>query len=178
MVEGWAGFVQNYLVNNVHGDTTIYNACEHGAIIGPDGTVWASTQGFELKTNTKIKVAKEDGSEEEITISSELDHIVDAVKNEGDTKKMKKGGVHFLGKKWVVLDGFSGEGYRTQYFRREGGGAAATVTDKNVTVIATWAAENKAVTLKGDVQKEVKQCVGFCNNAVDDLSKVVAQVEI
>lgn len=180
MVEGsnsWAPFIQNYLVNNVHGDTTIYNACEHGAIYGPDGTLWAGTQGFELKSNNKVEVAKDDGHHEKIEIN-EFEHLIDAVKNKGNTTLMKKGGVHFLGTKWVVLDGFEGEGYRTQYLKKEGGGAAVTVTDKGIVAIATWAAVNKAITLKGDKQHEVKQSVGFCNNAIDDLSKVLTIVKL
>lgn len=172
MVDSWGAFIQNYLINNVHGDTTIYGACNAGALIGADGTVWASTEGFKLQAATKIKVALDDGSSEETTIN-EFEHIKDAVENKGDTTKMKKGGVHFLGQKWVVLDGFTGEDYYTQYFRKEGGGAAVTRTSKGNFIIGTWDATKEATTLKDKVQKKVKQSVGFCNNAVDDLSKVL-----
>mmetsp|Transcript_33187 Transcript_33187/g.34489 ORF Transcript_33187/g.34489 Transcript_33187/m.34489 type:complete len:177 (-) Transcript_33187:80-610(-) len=171
-MDSWGKILENYIVNNVHGDTTIYGACEAGALIGADGTVWAATQGFALNPSSKIKVAKEDGTSEETTIN-ELDHIKDAITNQGDTQKMKKGGVHFLGTKWVVLDGYQGEDYRTQYFRKEGGGAAITMTSKGNLVLGTWTQTTKAISVKDGVQKEVKQSVGFCNNAVDDLSKVV-----
>ncbi len=173
-MDSWGAFIQNYLVNNVHGETTVYGACEHGALLGPDGTVWASTEGFKLNSSSSVEVAKDDGSSEKITIN-EFDHIVDAVKNKGDTTKMKKGGVHFMGAKWVVLDGYQGEDYYTQYFRKNGGGAAITITAKGNIVIGSFNLEAKAVLLKDGNQKEIKQSVGNCNNAVDDLSKVLVQ---
>lgn len=171
-MDSWGKFIENYLVNNVHGETTIYGACQHGALLGADGNVWAATEGFSLNKNGSCEVAKEDGSKEKISIN-EFDHIVDALVNRGDAKKMKRGGVHFLGHKWVGLDGFEGKGYYTLYFRRDGGGAAVTRTDKGNLVIGTWNGSAKAVTVKKGQQKEVKQSVGFCNNAVDDLSKVL-----
>ena len=173
----WAPLLQNYLINNVHGDTTIYNACEYAAIIGEDGTAWAATEGFEFNTANKIKVNKEDGSTEEVTVN-EFEHLKDAIAHRGDTGKMKKGGVHFLGHKWITLDGFQVEEYFTQYFKRNGGGCAVTMCDTGRIVMGTWNAEKKAITLKGDVQKDVKQSVGFCNNAVDDLSKVIAAMPL
>lgn len=178
-MDTWGAYIQNYLVNNVHGEVTIYNACDAGALIGSDGTVWASTEGFALKADSKIKVKKEDDTTEEVSIN-EFDHIKDAIAHKGNTQKMKKGGVHFLGHKWVVLDGFSGEGYYTQYFRKEGGagGAAITLTDKGNYIVGTFNAEKEAITLKDGAQKKVKQSVGFCNNAVDDLSKVLVQANL
>ena len=171
-MDSWGAFIQNYLVNNVHGETTVYGACEHGALLGPDGTVWASTEGFSLNTSSSIEVAKDDGSTEKTTIN-EFDHIVDAVKNKGDTTKMKKGGVHFMGSKWVVLDGYQGEDYYTQYFKKSEGGAAVTITSKGNVVIGTFNSGREAVLLKDGNQKKIKQSVGNCNNAVDDLSKVL-----
>ena len=174
-MDSWGQFISNYLVNNVHGDTTIYGACDAGALIGSDGTVWASTEGFSLKSDSKISVKKDDDSTETTTID-EFDHVKDAITNKGDTSKMKKGGVHFLGHKWVVLDGFLGEDYYTQYFRREGGGGAAiTKTSKGNLIFGTWDASKSATILKDGVTKNTKQAVGFCNNAVDDLSKVLVQ---
>jgi len=174
-MDSWGAFISNYLVNNVHGDTTIYGACEAGALIGADGTVWASTEGFALKADSKISVGKEDGSTETVSIN-EFDHIVDAIKHRGNTQLMKKGGVHFLGSKWVVLDGYTGEDYYTQYFKREGGaGAAITQTAKGNFVVGTWSSSKDCKTVKNGVEKNVKQAVGFCNNAVDDLSKVLVQ---
>ena len=173
-MDSWGQFISNYLVNNVHGDTTIYGACDAAALIGADGTTWAATEGFALKKDSKISVKKDDDSVETTTID-EFDHIKDAIAQKGNTQKMKKGGVHFLGHKWVVLDGFTGEDYYTQYFRREGGGAAITITAKGNFILGTWDASKEATTLKDGVTKKVKQSVGFCNNAVDDLSKVLVQ---
>ena len=173
-MDSWGAFITNYLVNSVQGDTTVYGACETGALVGKDGGIWASTEGFKLDAATKVKVAKDDGSSEEITIN-EFDHVMDAIANKGDTTKMKKGGVHFMGRKWIVLDGFQGEGYYTQYFKRDGGGAAISLTDNGNLIVGTWSAETKCVTMKGEVKKDVKQSVGFCNNAVDNLSKVLVE---
>lgn len=173
-MSSWSQFIEGYLVNNVHGETTIVNACEAGALIGADGTIWACTQGFALNASAKVEVAKDDGSKETITIN-EFDHIKDAITHKGNTQKMKKGGVHFLGLKWVVLDGFSGEGYYTQYFKSQTGGAAVTVTSAGNYIIGTWNSQKDATVTKDGVAKKVKQTVGFCNNAVDDLSKVLVQ---
>jgi hypothetical protein len=173
-MDSWGAFVSNYLINNVHGDTTIYGACDAGALIGSDGTIWAATEGFALKKDSAITVKRDDDSTESVTID-EFDHIIDAIAQKGNTQKMKKGGVHFLGHKWVVLDGYTGEDYYTQYFRREGGGAAVTQTKNGNYILATWDASKEATTLKDNVTKKVKQSVGFCNNAIDDLSKVLVQ---
>ncbi len=173
-MESWGQFINAYLINNVRGDTTITGACHAAALVGGDGTVWASTDGFALKTNSSVQVAKEDGSNENISIN-EFDHIKDAIQHKGDTLKMKKGGVHFLGQKWVVTDGFQGEGYYTQYFKSSNGGAAVTLTTGGNFIIATWEASKDATVTKNGTAKKVKQSVGFCNNAVDDLSKVLVQ---
>mgnify|MGYP000311197994 FL=1 len=173
-MDSWGKFIEGYLINNVHGDTTIVGAVDAAALIGADGTVWAATSGFALQTSTQIEVAKEDGTFEKTSID-ERDHLLDALKFKGDTTKMKKGGVHFLGVKWIVLDGFSGEGYYTQYFKNQTGGAAVTVTGAGNLIIATWNSAKPATVIKDGVTKQTKQSVGFCNNAVDDLSKVLVQ---
>ena len=171
-MDSWGKFIEGYLINNVHGETTIVGACDQAALIGADGTVWAATQGFELKDSNKVEVSKEDGSKDHVTIN-EREHILDAITNKGDTTKMKKGGVHFLGHKWVVLDGFNGEDYYTQYFKRDAGGAAVTRTTNGNLIIATWDASKSATVTKDGNSKTTKQSVGFCNNAIDDLSKVL-----
>ena len=170
----WGQFIEGYLINNVHGETTITNACESAALVGSDGTIWASTQGFVLNPSSKVDVSKEDGSKEQITIN-EFDHIKDAVDNKGDVSKMKKGGVHLLGRKYFATDGFQGEGYYTQYLKSPEGGAAVTKTQAGNFVVATWNASKESTVTKDGNSKKVKQTVGFCNNAVDDLSKVLVQ---
>ena len=88
---------------------------------------------------------------------------------------MKKGGVHFGGQKYIVTDGFQGEGYYTQYFKSSTGGAAITKTGAGNYVIGTWCATKGASVTKDGNTKSVKQSVGYCNNAVDELSKFLVQ---
>lgn len=171
-MDSWGKFIDGYLINNVKGDTTISKACDHAALIGNEGTVWAATQGFELNEASQIEVAKEDGSKETITIN-ELDNILDCLLNKGLCSL--PGGVHFLGTKWVSTDGFSGEGYYTQYFKNQDGGAAITRTNKGNLILATWNSAKEAIVTKEGQIRKVKQSVGYCNNAVDDLSKVLVE---
>ena len=171
-MDSWGAFIQNYLVNNVHGETTVYGACEHGALVGVDGTVWASTDGFKLNSSSSIEVAKDDGSSEKTTIN-EFDHIIDAVKNKGDTTKMKKGGVHFMDSKWVVLDGYQGEGYYTQYFKKAEGGAAVTITENGNVVIGTFNSGAKAVHLKDGKQKEIFDHKTFLEKQIQKLESEI-----
>jgi len=173
-MESWGQFINAYLINNVRGDTTITGACHSAALVGGDGTIWAATEGFSFNSNSKVKVAKDDGSYEEISIN-EFDHIKDAIEHKGDTSKMKKGGVHFGGNKFIVTDGFQGEDYYTQYFKESEGGAAVTKTKAGNYIIGTWKASADCNITKNGASKKVKQSVGFCNNAVDDLSKVLVQ---
>lgn len=173
-MDSWGQFIDGYLINNVRGETTITGACESAALVGGDGTVWAATQGFSLNASATITVSKDDGSSEQVNIN-EFDHIKDAITHKGDTQKMKKGGVHFNGSKQVVTDGFLGEGYYTQYFKNPNGGAAVTQTGAGNYIIATWNSGKDASVTKDGHTKKVKQSVGFCNNAVDDLSKVLVQ---
>ena len=173
-MDSWGSFINGYLVNNVHGDTTICGAVDAAALVGADGTVWAATHGFELKTSSKIHVGKEDGTTEEIHID-ERAHLLDAIQHKGDVTKMKRGGVHFNNKKFLVTGSNEGEGYYTQYFKSDNGGAAVTLTGAGNLIIATWNAEKDASVTKDGKTKQTKQSVGFCNNAVDDLSKVLVQ---
>jgi hypothetical protein len=173
-MDSWGKFIDNYLITSVVGNTTVVGACDHGALIGGDGTIWAATQGFSLNASSKVDVAKDDGTTEKITIN-EFEHIKDAVVNKGDALKMKKGGVHFGGHKFIVTDGFQGEGYYTQYFKSNEGGAAVTLTIAGNYIIGTWNSSKNASVTKDGNTKNTKQSVGFCNNAVDELSKVLVQ---
>lgn len=174
-MDTWGKFIENYLITSVNGNTTVVGASDKAALIGGDGTVWAATSGFSLNSNNAVDVAKEDGTTEKVTIN-EFEHIKDAVDKKGDVSKMKKGGVHFGGQKYVVTDGFEGEGYYTQYFKStNSGGAAITRTENGNYVIATYDTSKEATIIKDDNTKKTKQSVGFCNNAVDNLSKVLVQ---
>lgn len=173
-MDSWGKFIDNYLITSVVGPTTIVGACHQAALIGGDGTIWAATQGFSLNASAKVDVAKDDGSSEQVTIN-EFDHIKDAVEKKGDASKMKKGGVHFGGSKFIVTDGYQGEGYYTQYFKSSTGGAAITKTDSGNYVIATWDSSKPSSVSKDGHTKNTKQTVGNCNNAVEELSKVLVQ---
>jgi hypothetical protein len=173
-MDSWGKFIESYLITSVNGSTTVVGACDQAALVGGDGTVWAATSGFNLDASKEVEVSKEDGTTEKIKVN-EFDNIKDAVEKKGDASKMKKGGVHLLGNKYVVTDGFEGEGYYTQYFKSTNGGAAVTKTGAGNYIIGTYDTSKKASVTKDDNTKEAKQSVGFCNNAVDNLSKVLVQ---
>ena len=173
-MDSWGKFIESYLITSVVGPTTVVGACDQAALIGGDGTVWAATQGFALESAKEVSVGKEDVSTENIKID-EFEHIKDAILHKGDVSKMKKGGVHFGGLKYVVTDGYTGEGYYTQYFKSSNGGAAVTVTSAGNYIIATYDTSKPATVVKDSVTKSTKQSVGYCNNAIDELSKVLVQ---
>lgn len=173
-MDSWGKFIESYLITSVNGNTTVVGACDKAALVGGDGTIWAATSGFSFNSSNEVEVAKEDGSSEKVKVN-EFEHIKDAVENKGDVSKMKKGGVHFGGHKYVVTDGYNGEGYYTQYFKTSNGGAAITKTDAGNYIIATYDTSKKSSVTKDTDTKEASQSVGFCNNAVDNLSKVLVQ---
>ena len=168
----WNDYVSGYLINYVSGSTTVTGACEHGALVGQDGTIWAATEGFKINPKSQVDVSKEDGTSEKISIN-EFDHVKDALKHKGATNKMKKGGVHLLGQKLVATNGNEGEGYYTQYFKTPDGGYAISETSKGNFIIAKWNQSKKCTVVHDGKSKEEKQSPGNCNNAVDNLSKVL-----
>ena len=173
-MDSWGKFIESYLITSVVGPTTVVGACDQAALVGGDGTVWAATDKFSLNPNKEVDVAKEDGSSEKVSIN-EFEHIKDAIANKGNTSVMKKGGVHLLGQKFIVTDGFEGEGYYTQYFKSSTGGAAVTRTQAGNYIMATYDSSKSASVTKDGATKNTKQNVGYCNNAVDELSKVLVQ---
>ena len=42
----WIDYVNGYLVNLTDGSFQYANMCDHAALFGTDGTIWASTDKF------------------------------------------------------------------------------------------------------------------------------------
>jgi hypothetical protein len=184
MVENqWLNILNAYLVNSVQGSNTYYGISEHAAIMSKNdgGAVWVSTDGFKFNSALSVEVAKEDGSSEKVTIN-EFNNLLSAIAARGDPSKMAKGGVYFMGHKWVVIDGFEGTGYYTQYLKREGGGAAVTLTNNGTVALVTFdKSKDMRVLKQGDDEKAfaerkpMKQAVGYVNQGIDGLSKYLIE---
>jgi hypothetical protein len=156
----WQDYVNGYLINTQEGAT---NVCEYGALVGnTDGTVWAKSEGFELKNGT-AQIEKEDGSGTETININEFEHLADAFNNGGKTTK--KGGIRIVGEKYFVVS-FDGE-RNIMYLKRNGGGAAVAKSNLAL-VIATFSSKLK---LKNKDGVETPQNPGAINQAVETLQK-------
>lgn len=174
MVENtWADFVTGYLVNSVQGKKTLSNCCEHGAIVGADGTLWAGTSGFNLNRSSKVRCSNEEGDDQYITID-EFANLAEVLN--GNLSVDKKGGVHIMGKKYVAIDSFPVlDVCKVQIFKSENGGAAVGKTSQGNYVIATFSINNTLEVTEGGKTEQKKQVGGFLNNAVTNLVTVLHQ---
>lgn len=68
-MSGWDGYI--YQIQNVYDATTqTYkktNVCEHAAIYGLDGTLWAGSAGFTL-TKYAHEITLEDGTKKKVDV--------------------------------------------------------------------------------------------------------------
>ena len=128
----WQDYITSYLQNHTTPEGKTYaNACEHAMLCGKDdGTIWATTAGFEFKTG-KVGVANEDGSETKIDVN-EFANLLQAFDNEGNCTN--KGGLRINGEIYFMVS-FDGD-RNCMYLKKTGGGAV--VAKSNLAfVIAT-----------------------------------------
>jgi hypothetical protein len=158
----WSDYVSGYLVNytDQNNGKTASNVVEHGAIVGnTDGTVWASTSGFELSTYS-TDIEQDDGTTKTVEVN-EFANMLDAFNNKGATSKA--GGVRIHKEKYYMVSFDSDR--EVMYLKKSGGGAA--VAKSNLAfVIATFNTKLKSKGLSG---AEEPQNPGLVNRAAEDL---------
>jgi hypothetical protein len=160
----WQDYVNAYLVNWTDQSTgkSAFNICESGAIIGnADGTVWASTPGFALKTET-VSIDTDDDKTESITVN-EFVNLADAFNNKGSTSI--KGGIRINGEKYYPVS--YDEDVNILYLKKNGGGAAIAKSGLGF-VVGTFASSKKLKNLSGN---EEPQNPGMTNRVVEELQK-------
>jgi hypothetical protein len=154
----WSDYVNCYLVNLTDNDKEHKNVCEHGLIVGMDGTVWASTAGFKFGTET-VKVEKEDGSGTVDVQLNEFVNLKDALDNNGVCSKA--GGLRLNGKKFFMVN--FDKDKNVMYLKTSGGGAAVAKSNLGI-VIGLWSGDKKM----GD---GTPQNAGIANLAVEKLQE-------
>ena len=170
----WAPYVDGYLAKHYLNDTDFLEApCVDGGILGNDGTVWAATSNLALQKGLKIKVDKDDGSSEDVTIN-EFDNLKDCMENGGLVTK--KGGVYINKVKYVAIDKttFGEANEFVQYFKTKDGGASIGRTKKGNYVIGIWTSHANSYP-NGDKKKPQKQDAYHCNIAVEKLSSFLSE---
>ena len=69
-MSGWDGYI--YQIQNVYDAATqtykVTNVCEHAAIYGHDGTLWAGSAGFTL-SNYGFELTQEDGTKKKVDVN-------------------------------------------------------------------------------------------------------------
>jgi hypothetical protein len=164
----WSDYVNNYLINynDLNTGKVYTNVCEHGAIIGnQDGTIWASTPGFALGSET-VEIEKEDGSGTEKVTVNEFASLSDAFNNAG--KSSLKGGIRINKEKYYAVS-FDGE-LGVLYLKKNGGGAAVAKSNLGF-VIGTFNSKNQE-TINGVA---APQNPGTTNKVVEALQKFLLE---
>ena len=164
----WQDYVNAYLIYNtdVNRGKTASNVCEGAAIIGnTDGTVWASSTGFNIGKYT-IEIEKDDGSSEKAEID-EFQNLLDAFNNNGVATR--KGGIRLNNEKYFIVS--YDEERNVLYLKKSGGGAA--IAKSNLAfVIGTFSNKLKAIGYNG---AEEPQNPGLTNGAVESLQKFLLE---
>ena len=175
-MSNWSDYISNYLLASTQGETVYTNPCDRGALIGNDGTVWASTEGFSCNTSQKIQLAQDDGSTKEITIN-EVENILDCTANKG--RSTKPGGVYICGEKFFSVGEPHVYGDESKHEiivflkSKSGGGAVGRTTAGNL-VVATWNASKKCTSTKDGKSTSFQQVGAYCNKAVENLTEFLS----
>jgi hypothetical protein len=161
----WSQFVDNYLVNRVNQNTgqVSYNVCEHGAIVGFDGSVLAATPEFALGSYSE-SVLMADGTSSMAQID-ELATLHDAFQNGGMTSR--PGGIRIHREKYFVV---SYDSERNLMFLRKRNGGACVAKSGTAYVIGTFSAARKTKDFSG---REDPQNPGAVNIACISLQDVL-----
>lgn len=160
----WQDYINNFLVNftDANKGVSASNVCESGAIIGnQDGTIWASTPGFELKTST-VEVDKDDGTTEQVSLV-EFNNLVDCFNNKG--RSNAKGGIRINGEKYFVVS--YDDDSTILYLKKSGGGAAVAKSNLGF-VIGIFSSSKKLTNFHGN---EEPQNPGMTNRVVEELQR-------
>ena len=151
-MSGWQDYVYQLLNSyNPNDDTWKNNVCEHAAIYGIDGELWAASPGFELSTYD-FNLTLEDESQKSVNVN-EFTTALEATKG---NREGSEAGIRMGNQKYVMIR--YNPDQNVAYLGREGGGACVARTNMAV-LIGIW---NKA----GVMSNELLQNSGDCNIAV------------
>ena len=158
-MSGWEGYI--YQIQNKFDHTTqqykLTNVCEHAALFGLDGTMWASTQGFQLY-NYEFEMTQEDGSKKKVNVN-EFNCVVEATTG---NRKGSEAGIRMANQKYMMIK--HNPENNSVYLGREGGGGACVARTKSALVIGIW---NKAAQMgNGNLQN-----AGDCNECVEKVAE-------
>jgi hypothetical protein len=172
----WSDYITGFMARcQTKDDEYVLNPCYASAIIGSDGTVWASTENFKLEAALKCKADTEEGLTIDVTVN-EWANLSDCVKNQGVTKKV--GGVHINGEKYVAINNTTyGEHANefVQYFKKyPDGGASVGMTKLGNFIIGLWCSKNTITHQGGEKEKTENQNAYYCNLAAEKLSKCLS----
>ena len=139
----WTDFVKNKIISYTTETGHLYkNACQGGAIVGTDGTVWASQD---------LTVDK--------TVVEKLNKIFQNKGATSDVSAIDIGGDHYM------ITNFNADS-NSMYLKCAGGGACVALSNKAY-IIGTFKVA-KTMAIDG---VEKNQNVGYCNSAVENLQQ-------
>ena len=141
-MSGWESYI--YQLQNKYDSTTqkylLTNVCEHAAICGLDGSVWAASAGFNLY-NYAFNLQLEDGS----TKSVNVNEFVTALEATKGNRKGSEAGIRMANQKYMLVKHTPEN--NTAYLGREGGGGACISRTNSAVVIGVW---NKAAVMSNN----------------------------
>ena len=161
-MSGWDGYI--YQIQNVYDATTqsykLTNVCEHAAIYGHDGSLWAGSQNFKLD-NYKHKVEQEDGSFKEVDVQE----FKCAFGASNGNRKPSDAGIRMNHQKYMFITHDPAK--KSTYLAREGGGGACVVQTKTALIIGVW---HKGTAMSnGQMQNQ-----GDCNENTENVAEFLA----
>ena len=164
----WQDYVNAFIVNYVDQQSgkTYLNACEAGGIISSaDGTVWASSAGFNFgKYETQVE--KEDGSGSTKLNIDEFANLKNAFDNNGTCTA--QGGVRINREKFFIVSYDSDR--KVMYLKKNGGGAAVGRSNQAL-VIGIFSTSKKSQVQTTSGTTEQSQSPGLCNTGVEKLQE-------
>ena len=107
------------------------NVCEHAAIYGLDGSLWAASPGFQLY-NYNFDMTLEDGSKKPVPVN-EFTAAHEASKG---NRKGTEAGIRMANQKYMLIK--HNPELNSAYLGREGGGGACIARSNTALVIGVW----------------------------------------
>ena len=158
-MSGWDAYIYQ-IQNRYNPDTqqyTLTNVCEHAAIYGTDGTLWAASPGFQLY-NYAFDLTQEDESKKSVQVN-EFTAAHEASKG---NRKGTEAGIRMANQKYMLIK--HNPESASAYLGREGGGGACIARSNTAIVIGIW---NKA----GTMSNNQLQNAGDCNDLVEKMAE-------
>lgn len=168
----YSQLVDAYLINSTDQETgeTMQHVCEHGALIGQDGTPWAASPGFSLDTYDAV-VDQGDGTSSSVRID-EFAALVEAYRNQGATTR--PGGIRLHREKYFPISYISTENGGLLCLRKRNGGACVAKSNKAY-IIGIFSSGRKIRDMGG---REVPQNPGATSLACKSLMDLLVSSEL